>query len=127
VWEWIELCDVKVGDTRGSRAFPYQGATHAMLAGIGPDWLMRWNGLPGTVASGSLDGPVLESAAKILWVRDPKTCVVAEVPVVGGKGTVLFSQLDVQRHVGRSKRDYDPVAEKVLINMLQGTPRREER
>jgi hypothetical protein len=80
---------------------------------------MRWNGLPGTVAVGSLDGPVLAAAGKLLWVREPKTCVAAEVPVAGGKGTIFFSQLDVQRHVDRSKPGFDPVAERILINMLR--------
>jgi hypothetical protein len=61
----------------------------------------------------------LAGTEKILWVREPKTCVAAEVPVIGGKGTILFSQLDVQRHVNRSESIYDPVAERVLINMLQ--------
>ena len=102
-WDWTELCDIKVGDTRGSRVFPYPEAKHSMLAGLRPEWLMRWNGLPGTVAVGSLDGPALAAAKKILWVREPKTCVAAEVPVAGGKGTILFSQLDVQRRVDRSK------------------------
>jgi hypothetical protein len=118
-WDWAELCDIKVGDTRGSRTFPYPGAKHSMLAGIQPEWLMRWNGLPGTVAAGSLDGPALAAAEKVLWVREPKTCVAAEVPVAGGKGTILFSQLDVQRHVDRSKPGYDPVAERILMNMLR--------
>jgi len=90
-----------------------------MLTGIQPEWLIRWNGLPGTVAAGSLDGPALAAAKKILWVREPATCVAAEVLVVGGKGTILFSQLDVQRHVASSEPSYDQVAEKVLINMLQ--------
>jgi len=44
-----------------------------------------------------------------------------------GKGTILFSQLDVSRHVDRSKPGYDPVAERVLINVLQGTYSKEER
>jgi len=125
-WDWTELCDLKVGDTRGSRAFLYPGTNHPILAGVQPEWLMRWNGLPGTVAAGSLDGPALEAGTKVLWVREPTTCVAAEVPVVGGKGTILFSQLDVQRHVDRSEPDCDPVAEKVLINTLQGTPRQDE-
>ncbi|OHB66276.1 MAG: hypothetical protein A2Y77_02100 [Planctomycetes bacterium RBG_13_62_9] len=60
----------------------------------------------------------MAAAAQLLWVREPKTCVAAEVPVAGGKGTILFSQLDVQRHVDRSGPNYDPVAETVLINML---------
>jgi len=117
-WDWTELCDLKVGNTRGSRVFPYQGTSHPMLAGIRPEWLTRWNGLPGTVAVGSLDGPALAAAERILWVREPKTCVAAEVPIVGAKGTILFSQLDVQRYVDRSKPGYDPVAERVLINLL---------
>lgn len=120
-WNWTELCDMEAGDTRGSRVFRYPGANHSMLAGIQPDWLTRWNGLPGTVAAGNLDGPALARAEKTLWVREPETCVAAEVPVAGGKGTILFSQLDVQRHLDRSKPDYDPVAERVLINMLRGT------
>jgi hypothetical protein len=125
-WDWAELCDIKMGDMRGSRTFPYPGAKHSMLAGIQPEWLMRWNGLPGTVAAGSLDGPALATAEKVLWVREPKTCVAAEVPVAGGKGTILLSQLDVQRRVHRSEPHYDPVAEKVLINMFEETQRKEK-
>jgi hypothetical protein len=90
-----------------------------MLSGIRPEWLIRWNGLPGTVAVGHLEGPAVEAAGKILWVREPATCVAAELPVAGGKGTILFSQLDVQRHVNRSEDVYDPVAERILINMLK--------
>ena len=88
-----------------------------MLAGIRPEWLIRWNGLPGTVAVGSLGGPAMAAARKILWVREPETCVAAEVPIAGADGTILFSQLDVQSHVNRSEPNYDPVAEKILINM----------
>jgi len=117
-WDWTELCDIKIGNARGSRVFPYPDAKPSMLAGIQPEWLMRWNGLPGTVAAGSLDGPALAAAKKILWVREPKTCVAAEVPVVDGAGRILFSQLDLQRHVDRSQPGYDPVAERILINML---------
>jgi len=126
-WDWTELCDIRIGEMQGSRAFPYQGTSHSMLAGIRPEWLTRWNGLPGTVAAGSLNSPALATAERILWVREPKTCVAAEVPVAEGKGTILFSQLDVSRHVDRSKPGYDPVAERVLINVLQGTYSKEER
>ena len=117
-WNWTELCDIKTGETQGSRAFLYPEAQHPMLAGIRPEWLMRWNGLPGTVAIASLEGPALAAAEKILWVREPSTCVAAEVPVAGGEGTILFSQLDVQRRVAFSEPAYDPVAETILINML---------
>ncbi len=117
-WDWFELCEVKTGDTCGSRVFAYPGARHALLDGIRPECLMRWNGLPGTVALGCLEGPALTSAEKILWVREPKTTVAAEVPSAGGKGTILFSGLQVQGHVDPSKPRYDPVAEKALLNML---------
>ena len=126
-WDWTELCDVKIGDTRGSRVFAYPDGKHAMLAGIRPEWLMRWNGLPGTVAVGTLEGPAMGAATEILWMREPKTCVAAEVPVAGGKGTILFSQLDVQGRVDRSKPAYDPVAEQVLISLLHGAQSKAER
>lgn len=118
-WDWFELCDVKTEDTCGSRAFAYPGVKHLLLEGVQPEWLMRWNGLPGTVAMGRLEGAAMEHATKILWVREPKTTVAAEVPVADGKGTVLFSGLQVQGHVDRSKPGYDPVAERILVNMLQ--------
>lgn len=70
--------------------------------------------------------PALAAAEKVLWVREPKTCVAAEVPVAGGKGTILFSQLDVQRRAHRSEPHYDPVSEKVLINMFEETQRKEK-
>lgn len=119
-WEWPELCDVKVGETRGSRVFPYPEAGSSLMAGLPPDALTRWNGLPGTVAVGSLEGPAVEKSKKLLWVREPKNPVVAEVPITGGKGTILFSQLDVQGRLDPSMPRYDPVAERVLLNMLQG-------
>jgi len=85
--------------------------------------VLRWNGLPGTVAAGTLEGPALVGAQKILWVREPKNCVAAEVPVAGGKGTIFFSQLAVQGRLDPSSQDYDPVAERFLINVLQGKRR----
>ncbi len=120
-WDWTELCDIRIGDARGSRAFPYPDAKHSLLADLRTDWLTRWNGLPGVVVIGSLDGPAMAQARKILWVREPKICAAAEVPIAGGKGAILFSQLDIQRRANRSKPDYDPVAERVLMNMLQET------
>ena len=120
-WDWTQLCDIAASETRGSRAFAYESATHPMLSGIPADWLIRWNSRPGTVAVGNLEGPALTQAKKILWVRDPETCVAAELPVATGSGTLLFCQLDVQRRVNGSEPTYDPVAERVLINILGGT------
>ncbi len=118
-WDWNELCDVKAGETRGSRAFLHENAKHPMLSGIQPEWLIRWNSRPGTVAVANLEGPGIEAAEKTLWVRDPETCVAAEIPIVGGKGTILFSQLDLQWRVNRSEPAYDPVAERILVNILK--------
>jgi hypothetical protein len=119
-WNWFDLCDVKTEDTCGSRTFVYPGTKHSMLTGVRPECLVRWNGLPGTVAMGRLEGPAMTSATKILWVREPQTTVAAEVPVSGGKGTILFSGMHVQEHVNRSESHYDPVAERVLLNILDG-------
>ncbi len=118
-WDWFELCDVKTEDTCGSRVFAYLDARHSLLDGVQPEYLMRWNGLPGTVAMGRLEGPAMTGATKLLWVREPATTVAAEVPIAGGKGTILFSGMHVQGHVDRSKPNYDPVAERILINMLK--------
>ncbi len=64
-WSWPELCDVKItGGPRVSRAFPYADLKTSLLDGIDPQWLIRWNGLPGTVASGAIEGAVMARAEK---------------------------------------------------------------
>lgn len=122
-WDWRELCDVKVTHgPRFSRVFPYTGLKTSLLDGIDPRWLIRWNGLPGTVAFGAIEGAAMARAEteteKILWAREPKTTVMAAVPAATGDGRIVFSQLDLQRRVDPSKPDYDPVAERVLLNLL---------
>ncbi len=83
--------------------------------------LVRWNGLPGTVAFGTLEGQLMEYAEKILWAREPKTTVMALVPAASGGGRILFSQLDLQRHVDRASSGCDPAAERVLLQLLGWT------
>ena len=118
-WDWHELCDVTVEQSSPmSRAFAYDGTQHPMLAGIHREELMRWNGLPGTVAVTDIAGPALREAEKILWARDPSSTVAAEVPVAGGRGMILFCQLDIQSHLEHGQPTYDPVAEKILFNLL---------
>jgi hypothetical protein len=117
-WDWKELCDLNIGRMSGSRVFPYQEETHPLLRGVEPECLKRWNGLPGTVAVACVEGPAVQRGKKILWVREPKHTVVAEVPTAAGDGSVLFSQLDLRRHVVGSSPDYDPVAEQILLNVL---------
>jgi hypothetical protein len=118
-WDWRDLCDVKISDKpRFSRAFPYPDVKTSLLGGIDPQWLIRWNGFPGTVAFGAIEGAVMARAEKILWAREPKTSVMAAVPAASGGSRILFSQLDIQGRVDRSKPNYDPVAERILLNLL---------
>jgi hypothetical protein len=118
-WDWREMCDVKLTHgPRFSRVFPYPDLKTSLLDGIDPQWLLRWNGLPGTVASGALEGEVMARAEKVLWAREPKTTVMAAIPAASGSGRILFSQLDLQPRLDPSKPHYDPVAERVLLNLL---------
>ena len=118
-WDWNALCTVSLDRTSGSRVFPSDGADHYLLRGVDRECLKRWNGLPGTVAVGSLRGLEAKTdPTAVLWVREPKHTVVAEVPTADGDGMVLFSQLDLRRHVVPSSSHYDPVAEQILLNML---------
>ncbi len=117
-WHWPELCRVEIDRTNGSRVFPHQGPLPEFLRGVNLDCLKRWNGLPGTVAVASFNGPALGSARRLLWVREPTHVVVAEVPCSSGPGRILFSQLDFRRHIVRAQPNYDPAAEQILINML---------
>ncbi|MBI5723555.1 MAG: hypothetical protein HZA50_06325 [Planctomycetes bacterium] len=120
-WKWNELCDVKVETLRGSRVFVYEeGAKHPLLSGIDPQWLVRWNGLPGTVSTGCLKGPAMDKARKILWAVEPASTVAAEVPAAAGDGKVLFLLLAIPTHLDIAKPNYDPVAENILLNVLEG-------
>jgi hypothetical protein len=123
-WDWPGLCEVTIPvrehewDSESylySRAFPYADVSHPMLAGVPADGLMRWNGLPGTVAFAPLQGPAMAGATKLLWVRAPDHVVAAEVPAKAG-GSILFCQLDLRGHI--SGDGYDPVAERVLMNVV---------
>jgi hypothetical protein len=113
-WNWRELCDVKIGhDPRFSRVFV------ASPGDIDPQWLIRWNGLPGTVAHGQLDGDMMQHAKTILWARDPESVVMANVPATSGGGNILFSQLIFQDRVDPSGGHYDPVAARLLLRLLE--------
>jgi hypothetical protein len=114
---------MKIGKAeRFSRVFLHADVKHPMLSGIDPQWLIRWNGLPGTVGIGRIEGAALDRAKKILWAREPNTTIAAELPAAAGDGYILFLQLDLQRRVDRSKLNYDPAAERILINVLAQEP-----
>ena len=122
-WDWPELCDVKIDhEPRFSRVFPYGELARRLLSGIDRNWLIRWNGLPGTVAYGCLDGTAMAWAEKILWAREPKTTVMAAVSARMGNGRIVFSQLDLQGRVDRTQPEYDPAAERILCTMIEGAP-----
>ena len=118
-WDWQQLCEVNIEEpTPFSRVFVYEGVSHSMLSGIDPEWLMRWNGLPGTVAVAEVLGSPPDETEKILWAREPGSTVVAEVPAAAGKGKILFSQLDLRNHIDNTDSNYDPAAERIFLNLL---------
>jgi hypothetical protein len=118
-WSWPELCDVTIGhEPRFSRVFPYRDLRNSPLEGIDHRWLIRWNGLPGTVGVGRIEGAAVVHAKRILWARDVNTTIAAELPVATGDGRILFAQLDLQGRLDRSKPNFDPAAERVLIKLL---------
>lgn len=119
VWNWPELCDVKIGRAaRFSRVFPHADVPHPLFAGLDPQWLVRWNNLPGTVGIGPIEGPALAGARRILWAKEPKTTIAAELPAAAGTGRILFAQLDLQRRVAPAQATYDPAAERILLQLL---------
>jgi hypothetical protein len=118
-WDWRDLCDMHVpASSPFSRVYPHGGVDHPLLTGVEPSWLIRWNGLPGTVAVAAIEGPAVEAGRALLWAVEPKRTVAAEVPAAQGGGRALFCQLDLRNHVASGSKTYDPVAERVLVNLL---------
>jgi hypothetical protein len=62
----------------------------------------------------------MATAKKILWAKEPKTTLAAEVPAASGNGCIFFAQLDLQRRVDRSSPRYDLTAERILLLLLGG-------
>ena len=122
-WTWPALCEVLLdGKCQTSRAFSYDGVQSPLLAGISRDMLTRWNGLPGTVGAGALhdkSGKNFTSGTKLCWLYQPDWPVMAEVPTVTGKGSVLFATFAWPGRLDRARPGYDPVAERLLLNLLQ--------
>ena len=122
-WTWSALCEVNVdGGCQTSRAFAYDGVQSPLFTGISRDMLTRWNGLPGTVAVAAMhdkSGSNFTTGTNLFWLYKPDWPVIAEVPTTTGKGSVLFALLAWRDHLDRTKPTYDPVAERVLLNVLQ--------
>lgn len=125
-WPWKELADCRIGlpefkhrnPVICSRAHAEEGVTHAMLRDIPKDWLWRWNGLPGEIVDEViLDSPARQEGRKILWASRPIYTSALSLPI--GKGEILLSQLRIRRRLNPNSKAYDPVAERILINLLR--------
>jgi hypothetical protein len=118
-WNWPALSNVQVGTRRSSRAFLYTGAQHTMLNGILPEFFTRWNSVArrGLLTNNDLVN-LPAGTNKIIWAYNQADTVVAEVPATSGSGKILFSQLDIRLRLDNTSIYYDPVAERVLMNML---------
>ena len=117
---WKELVDFEVGKGICSRAFPYEGVDHPMLADIDREYLKRWNGIPGTIADGCLQGAAVEAGRPLVWIEEPGETVALSIP--RGRGEILVSLLHVKDRIDPGADGYDPVASRILENMLR--PRR---
>ena len=115
-WTWRELIDFEPAKEYSSRAFPYPGAEHRMLDGIDPEYLKRWNGLPGRVADKAIEGDVLKQGRKLLWIETPEHVVAHALPL--GKGEIVICYLKLKPRILSEADAYDPVAEAVLVNLL---------
>ena len=126
LWPWTALLDCAIGrptfrhrdGVTGSRAHAFEDVQHPMLANVPTDWLWRWNGLPGTIVQNIImDSPVLDEGRKLLWVSHPDYIAALALPV--GEGEIIFCQLQIRRRLDPGNDSYDPVAERVLANLLR--------
>jgi hypothetical protein len=104
-----------------SRVFRWEEPQRALWQGLPDDYLWRWNGQEGRVARVSLS--TLPGRARIL-VRyaeaerdDLKFVPVAAIP--HGRGEVLLMMLQVNRRYRLEDPDFDPVVERLMVNLLQ--------
>lgn len=75
-------------------------------------------GLPGIIANETLmGGPALDGARKILWASRDCYPMVLSVPV--GAGEIVMNQLRLRGRISRDSDTYDPVAERMLANLLK--------
>ena len=115
-WFWEELVDFQTRGADASRAFAYPDVKHFMLAGVERELLCRWNGVPNAISRKRIHGTLLDKGKKLLWAGDPKDTVAMSLPT--GKGEIIVSLLQVKGRIERSSKDYDPVAERIVTNLL---------
>ena len=114
--------DLSPGGASGgsSRVFRWEQPRRPIWAGIPAEYLWRWNGSQGRVARVSLSA--LPGRSRIL-VRygeaerdDLKHVPVAAVP--HGQGEVLYFMLQTDGRYDPSARNFDPVVERLMLNLL---------
>ena len=128
-WDWTQLADYNLDEkelpvpnksthrVRASRLFAYEGAQdHPMLDGIEREFLMRWNGGKGTIAERPIQGAALEKGKKLLWGDRPDLVYAVSLPV--GRGEIIICQLQLRKHANPNLETYDPVADKIMMNLL---------
>jgi len=115
-WDWNELLHFSLEELDWSRAFAYPEAKHRMLVDVDPECLKRWNGLPGTVADRVIRGSILGQGTKLLWAKEPANTIA--LSLTEGEGEAVVSMLKLRARLEAGKEGHDPVAERVLANLL---------
>ena len=115
-WGWDALVDFQTRGAAASRAFAYPNVKHYMLKGIKKKYLWRWNGIPNRVGKKYVKGAILDKGTKLLWLDKPERTVAFSLPK--GRGEVLICLLEIKGRIAKSNVSYDPVAERILVNML---------
>jgi hypothetical protein len=116
-WSWPGLVDFEIAPALPtSRVFSYGSAGQDLLSGISPDFFTRWNGLPGTLAHGffSSTAPDVEP---ILWGNSPREPVLVRIP--RGQGEIVVALLRIVDRLDPASESYDPVADWLLVNLIQ--------
>jgi hypothetical protein len=115
-WTWDWLVDYRTQPGRSSRAFAYPDTKHWLLDGIEAEWLKRWNGIPNSIADRAVRSTAAGNARNILWIEDPAKPVVTSIPM--DKGEILLCLLKIRPRLVKGSKDYDPVAERMMVNLV---------
>jgi len=70
------------------------------------------------MGDGFAQGPPAEEGQRLLWADDADKPVAVAAPL--GKGEIVLALLRVQERLGLDGGVYDPVAERLPLNMLAG-------
>ncbi len=117
-WDWNSLADYEVEENRSrTRAFIHPGAeSHPIFDGLSFEYFKRWNGKPFDVVSNPISGSFVNDADKLVWAENPETIYAASKKQ--GDGEIIVSQFLLREHIQKKDEKYDPVAERILQNLL---------